>query len=80
MSIKNKSSIAVDAKREKLETPSEPFQADGKHYRFTLPQFIYNGEVVKAADALKDAVLLAELVEIGATVIEEVEVKEEGGK
>jgi hypothetical protein len=63
------SSVAVDAAQEKRSIPSETFKADGKVYKFVVHDFQWEGNVVKASAALKNAELLAELVIIKAGVI-----------
>ena len=43
---------------------------EGQNYRVLVPQFHFNGAVVKAADLVEDAVTVAQLVESGSGVLE----------
>lgn len=71
----------ADAKKKRLTIPAESFKtSEGKEYKFTAAHFMLDGQTITAEEALNDDKVLAKLVSMGAGVIEEVEVEEEGGE
>lgn len=57
----------------KLETPKDKFKVNGKNYVFTLPKFyVPNRGKVLAVDALKDQVILEQLVLSKSQIIKQV--------
>lgn len=60
-------------KAEVAEAATSEFEADGVIYKFTVHAFVLNGKVITSEEALQDATILAELVNIKAGVIAPVE-------
>lgn len=66
------SSLAVNQPVKKLEIPTEPFDYEGKKYKFKVPQTVIAGVNYLAAEILADAELQKVVVEkgLGRIVVE----------